>query len=140
MINVNLSVLLDFLSFLCSHILIYLQAIIITLTLISIALVVIFLGFNDGKDGKVIDKREIPKDVAQEEDNEERKLFLITKFNTYVNKIMPKEIESFVKKTYDKIYGRDSKKFYPKISPRAKQEKSKKTRVSFIEQTIDYII
>ena len=64
---------------------------------------------------------------------------MVTKFNTYVNKIMPAELENLVKKTYDKIYGRESKRFYPRMIS-AERSTKKRKKVSFVDKTIEYEI
>ena len=52
---------------------------------------------------------------------------------------MPAELENLVKKTYDKIYGRESKRFYPRMIS-AEKSKKKKKKVSFVDKTIEYEI
>ena len=133
----NSEMFINAINIIAAHFVIYFQAIIIVCTLISLSLIIYFVGLHS----EVIPSRTpnyISEEVDSSEDSE-RKLFLVTKFNTYVNKIMPAELEHLVKKTYDKIYGRDSKRFYPKMIS-AERTAKKRKRVSFVEQTIEYEI
>lgn len=74
--------------------------------------------------------------------NKENKLFLLTKFNTLLNKIMPIDIESFSRSTYLKILGDDFSKIYPRIFNRGNKSKIKKhnNRVSFDDNNINFMI
>ena len=74
--------------------------------------------------------------------NKENKLFLLTQFNTLLNKLMPIDIESFGRSTYLKILGDDFTKIYPRIFNKGNKNKIKKNnnRVSFDENNINFMI
>ena len=132
----NSEMFINAINIIAAHFVIYFQAIIIVCTLLSLSLIIYFVGLQSPHP---IPNYPGPQEEVDSSEESERKLFLVTKFNTYVNKIMPAELENFVKKTYDKIYGRDSKRFYPKMITGERTAKRRK-RVSFVEQTIEYEI
>lgn len=135
----NSEMFINAINIIAAHVVIYLQAIIIVCTLISLSLIIYFVGFHAEGPGSHIPSYISPQDEVENNEDSERKLFLVTKFNTYVNKIMPAELENLVKKTYDKIYGRESKRFYPRIIS-AERTNKKRKKVSFVDQTIEYEI
>lgn len=134
----NSEMFINAINIIAADVVIYLQGIIIGCTLLALFLIIYFVGFHAELPRTNIPSYIDPEDDVDNEDNE-RKLFLVTKFNTYVNKIMPAELENLVKKTYDKIYGRESKRFYPRMIS-AEKSKKKKKKVSFVDKTIEYEI
>lgn len=132
----NSEMFINAINIIAAHFVIYFQAIIIVCTLLSLSLIIYFVGLQSPHPTP---NYLGPQEEVDSSEESERKLFLVTKFNTYVNKIMPAELENLVKKTYDKIYGRDSKRFYPKMITGERTAKRRK-RVSFVEQTIEYEI
>ena len=78
----------------------------------------------------------------KKQNTKENKLFLLTQFNTLLNKMMPIDIESFGRSTYLKILGDDFTKIYPRIFNKENKSKNKKNnhRVSFDENNINFMI
>ena len=79
---------------------------------------------------------------TKKQNTKENKLFLLTQFNTLLNKMMPIDIESFGRSTYLKILGDDFTKIYPRIFNKGNKNKIKKNnnRVSFDENNINFMI
>jgi membrane-associated HD superfamily phosphohydrolase len=79
---------------------------------------------------------------TKKQNTKENKLFLLTQFNTLLNKMMPIDIESFGRSTYLKILGDDFTKIYPRIFNKENKSKNKKNnhRVSFDENNINFMI
>ena len=79
---------------------------------------------------------------TKKQNSKENKLFLLTQFNTLLNKMMPIDIESFGRSTYLKILGDDFTKIYPRIFNKENKSKNKKNnhRVSFDENNINFMI
>ena len=106
----------------------------IGILIISTILLIAFLMFFIEKIQKLL--------KLKKQNNIENKLFLLTKFNTLLNKIMPIDIESFGRSTYLKILGDDFTKIYPRIFNKGNKNKIKKNnhRVSFDENNINFMI
>ena len=79
---------------------------------------------------------------TKKQNTKENKLFLLTQFNTLLNKMMPIDIESFGRSTYLKILGDDFTKIYPRIFNKENKSKNKKNNhsVSFDENNINFMI
>jgi predicted NUDIX family phosphoesterase len=60
-----------------------------------------------------------------------QKLFLLTQFNTSLNRNEPKEREKFIKQVYEEIYGKNGFYIYEKLSKPAKNKNKKKVSVKF---------
>ena len=106
----------------------------IGILIISTILLIAFLMFFIEKIQKLL--------KLKKQNNIENKLFLLTKFNTLLNKLMPIDIESFGRSTYLKILGDDFTKIYPRIFNKGNKNKIKKNnnRVSFDENNINFMI
>ena len=106
----------------------------IGILIISTILLIAFLMFFIEKIQKLL--------KLKKQNNIENKLFLLTKFNTLLNKLMPIDIESFGRSTYLKILGDDFTKIYPRIFNKENKSKNKKNnhRVSFDENNINFMI
>ena len=106
----------------------------IGILIISTILLIAFLMFFVEKIQKLL--------KLKKQNNIENKLFLLTKFNTLLNKLMPIDIESFGRSTYLKILGDDFTKIYPRIFNKGNKNKIKKNnnRVSFDENNINFMI
>ena len=119
----NSEMFINAINIIAAHAVIYLQGIIIGFTLLALSLIIYFVGFHAELPRTNIPSYIEPEDDVDNEDNE-RKLFLVTKL---------------VKKTYDKIYGRESKRFYPRMIS-AERSTKKRKKVSFVDKTIEYEI
>lgn len=63
---------------------------------------------------------------------EEQRLYLLTKFNTSINREMPKDQDKYLKNGYNFIYGKEAEKMLSKsISKRQNISEKKKTNVKF---------
>ena len=105
----------------------------ILITSIFIFVVFLFLLTKDPK-------TKYPK-TKQNNDNK-NKLFVLTEFNTIINKFMPIDVDDFGRETYLKILGPDFPKIYPLIFSSRKKNKNKKNnlKVSFNENNINFMI
>ena len=106
----NSEMFINAINIIAAHAVIYLQGIIIGCTLLALSLIIYFVGFHAELPRTNIPSYIEPEDDVDNEDNE-RKLFLVTKFNIYVNKIMPAELENLVKKLMIKFMGEKAKDF-----------------------------
>ena len=77
------------------------------------------------------------------ENNNKNRLYLLTQFNTFLNTIMPIDIESFGRSTYIKILQGDFKRIYPKLFGslnKKNKSKTKNLKVSFDDNNITFLI
>ena len=107
-------------------------------TAISIILFVVFLLY-------IIDcyKHKQKRVRYNSENNNKNRLYLLTQFNTFLNTIMPIDIESFGRSTYIKILQGDFKRIYPKLFSslnKKNKSKTKNLKVSFDDNNITFLI
>ena len=107
-------------------------------TAISIILFVVFLLY-------IIDcyKHKQKRVRYISENNNKNRLYLLTQFNTFLNTIMPIDIESFGRSTYIKILQGDFKRIYPKLFGslnKKNKSKTKNLKVSFDDNNITFLI
>ena len=107
-------------------------------TAISIILFVVFLLY-------IIDcyKHKQKRVGYNSENNNKNRLYLLTQFNTFLNTIMPIDIESFGRSTYIKILQGDFKRIYPKLFGslnKKNKSKTKNLKVSFDDNNITFLI
>jgi hypothetical protein len=77
------------------------------------------------------------------DNNNKNRLYLLTQFNTFLNTIMPIDIESFSRSTYIKILQGDFQRIYPKLFSSLNKRnkiKTKNLKVSFDDNNITFLI
>ena len=126
-----------------SHIFVSLKMFIISSTVITLITLVIVGIYQENYTMSYINVEQSDKTTPelQDEDEEAKKLYLVTKFNTLVNKMMPENLYEYVKCTYDKIYGEASVKYYPQILRigNGRNEHTKRKRKVYFAENLEEV-